>query len=104
MTLSEFQKLTGISDSALGHFVKHFGHLCTVNKETGIEIDPEQIDTRTALDEVFELRKQCWIESKESIEALISRIIGENMESIIEESLTPFTQDLEQDCNKNEAE
>lgn len=94
ISILEFQELSGLSDSGLAHFLKEFGHLCSVDA-TGIGIDVDALETRKALDKVFELRRNTWLQSKESIQSMIARIVGEKMDSILAESLEPLTKDAE---------
>ena len=82
VTLTEFQRITGLSDQALLWLLKDNQLECSIDEENGLMIDIESTNTTELIKAVALKHEQVLERHKRIVSERFARIISEQMEEI----------------------
>ena len=90
ITLEEFQKLSGLSDSSLVWLLTHNQLACSVSEESGIMVDPESTSVKTLIRSLRDKKTEVLAGKERVIIERLARIVGEQLEEVAHEAIATF--------------
>ena len=85
--IRDFQRLTGLSDSAILTLLAGNDLACTIDDDGYIKIDAESIEVRKLVDAAISLQEVELSKEHGVIVEKIARLIGDQFSSIVEEAV-----------------
>ena len=92
VTLSEFRRLTGVSDSALVWLLENKKLVCQLDKERGILVDLDSAQLKELIQSISTKKNKALSDQASLISERFARIISDNFEAIAEEALARLKQ------------
>ena len=92
VTLSEFRRLTGVSDSALVWLLENKKLVCQLDKERGILVDLDSAQLKELIQSISTKKNEALSDQASLISERFARIISDNFEAIAEEALARLKQ------------
>lgn len=87
VTLAEFQRLTGISHSALGWLLMNNKLICSVDGEKGLMIDIESAQTRLLIEAIASKQDEALAAEESYYVERFARLIAQNLDDITDRAV-----------------
>lgn len=90
LTLSDFQKLTGLSDAALLYLLKENKLACETNRDGALLVDVSTVQIKELIQALTKRQSEALEVEREVIKERIARIASEELGSIIDRAITIY--------------
>ena len=87
VTLTEFQRLTNLPDSALTYLLRMNLLPCSISPNNGIEIDVDAVPVKTLIEGLVSDSKNCFTSYRALIEEDLAQMIARRLEAIVQEAV-----------------
>ena len=87
MKLSEFQKLTGLSDEALFWLLREEKLACSVDEHGSIYVNPEHVAIKKTLSEVLSIKREVMSEHVDILSEKCGKLIDRKIDELTSEAI-----------------
>ncbi len=87
VSLQEYQRLSGLSDKALLHLLKHNLLSCSNRENSGLVVDIESTEVRALHEAILKRQQEVSLQQQDLISERVGTIVRDEMQSIIDEAI-----------------
>ena len=95
VNLQEFQRLSGLSDKALLHLLKHNQLRCEVRDGSCLVIDIESTETKALQESILQRQHETLNSHQDLISERLGTIVRDEMQSIVDEAIARLISEQE---------